>query len=131
MLSVGQLNNMRRIHETLMPDTATILRRTLTDDSRGGQTASWSSIGETCACRLAFYANRPTMPDTINGGRIDQNERYLLTVPVGIVLSVADRVTVRGVTYELISPTDDGIDDFESSGGRSYQTAIRLLVKRV
>src|SRR5262245_7062996 len=121
MITAGELAIIQGDAQQAMPDTATILRRTLTSDSQGGQTQSYSSVG-TSVCRLAFFGgNRPVIPDTEQAGKIDPKERYIATLPYNASILETDRLTINSVTYEIVSalPT------------RSYETARRLLVKRV
>ncbi len=121
ILNAGQLAQLRTLHERALPNTATILRRTLTSDGQGGQTQSYASVGTTI-CRLAFFGgNRPVMPDTEQSGKIEPKERWIVTLPYGADALETDRLTINGVTYEIVSALDR----------RSHETARRLLVKRV
>lgn len=130
MLTASQLSLMRSAQERLMPDTATILERTLTADGRGGKTATYAERA-TVKCRLAFYGNRPTYPDNSNGEFVKSPEKYLLSLPVGTEIATTDRIKVKGVTYEILSPSDDGASSDALTGGRSFQTALRLLVQPI
>lgn len=130
MLTPSQLNLMRRTQERLMPDTATILRRSLAADGRGGKTATYTAQGDV-KCRLAFYSNRPAYPDNGNGEFVKTPEKYLLSLPVGTEIYATDRIKVKGVTYEILSPSDDGSSSSALTGGRSFQTALRLLVQPI
>lgn len=123
MLTLAQLNNLRSIHQAIaMPDTATIFRRTMVDNDRGGQKATYPSDGVDVACRLAFEGgNRPNRSDGNNGGRIEAAERFILTLPYGTEIAETDRAQVNGAMYEVVS----------IAASRSFETAIRLLVKRV
>lgn len=131
MLTSGQLAALQRIHkQTAMPDQAIILTRTLTTDGRGGQTASYTE-SQTVACRIAFYSNRPALPDAGITGQVKAAEKYLVSLPVGTEISATDRLKIKGVTYEILSPNDDGQSADALTGGRSFQTALRLLVQRI
>src|SRR5262249_25520203 len=104
-----------------MPDIVTILRRTLTADGNGGQTQSYGSVGTT-TCRLSFYSgDKPIMFDAANAEKIDPRERYVVTLPFSASILETDRLTINSVTYEIVSALNV----------RSYETARRLLVKRV
>lgn len=130
MLTVSQLNLMRSAQERLMPDTATILERTLTADGRGGKTATYTERA-TVKCRIQFNSYRPVMPDGDGAGFVKNSERYLLSLPVGTEIATTDRIKVKGVTYEILSPSDDGSSSDALTGGRSFQTALRLLVQPI
>ena len=122
MVNLAQL---RSIHESIgMPDTGTVYRRTLTTDTTGAQVETFtaSPAEPTFKCRLSFYGgNRPTLPDTTDGGRINAPERFLLTTPVSLELSEADRVEVNGAMYAIVSTLDV----------KSFETAKRMLVTKV
>jgi hypothetical protein len=135
MISAYQLNQIRTTHQMIgMPDKATIFRRTMADNDRGGARATYSDeSAETTPCRLAFYSNRPMMTDNDRGGRIEAAERYLFTAPLGLGLNPYDRLQVNGAMFEIISASDDqtAAEYYEAENLRSFQTAIRLLVKKV
>lgn len=135
MISSYQLNQLRTIHQQIgMPDTATIFRRVMVDNDRGGARATYNDdSAETTPCRMAFYSSRPMMTDNDRGGRIEAAERYLFTVPLGLGLNPYDRLKVNGVMFEIISATDDQTAQqfYEKENLRSFQTALRLLVKKV
>lgn len=135
MVSSYQLNQLRTIHQRIaMPDTATIFRRVMVDNDRGGARATYNDDSvETTPCRMAFFGGRPVMPDTDKGGRIEASERYLFTAPLGLGLNPYDRLKVNGVMFEIISATDDQTAQqfYETENLRSFQTALRLLVKKV
>lgn len=122
MLSAGQLNQLRAVHQSIgMPDTGTVFRRTLTDDFQGGKITTYPQ-GDSFPCRLAFPGGgSPGSTDSIRAGRIDAPQTYLLTLPVGTQITEQDRVSVNDVMYEVISTMD----------ARSFETAKRLLVTRV
>lgn len=130
MLTASQLKLMRTAQEQLMPDTATILRRSLAADGRGGKTATYTAQGEV-KCRIQFNSYRPVMPDGDGAGFVKNSERYLLSLPVGTEIYATDRIKVKGVTYEILSPSDDGASSDALTGGRSFQTALRLLVQPI
>src|SRR5262249_23178079 len=101
--------------------TVTILRRTLTSDGQGGQQQSYASIG-TNICRLMFAGgNRPIIPDSESAGKIDPMERYIATLPYNVTVLETDRLTINSTPYEIVSIL----------AVRSYETAKRLLVKRI
>ena len=123
MLSAGQLNQLRAIHQaTAMPDTGYVFSYTLTDDLQGGKIASYTQ-SDSFSCRLMFYSGdgRPGSSDAVRAGRIDAPQLFLLTFPAGTQIAEQDQVRVNDVMYEIVSALD----------ARSFETAKRLLVKRV
>jgi hypothetical protein len=120
LLSPRQLDRMRRVANRLLPDTAAILRRTLADDGEGGKESSYAQVG-TAACRLSAVNVATRARDRATGGRIEPAEGWIVSLPVGTDVRETDRLTIKGVTYEVISSADS----------RSYEVNLRLVVKRV
>jgi hypothetical protein len=121
LLSTAELAEMRATQLEALPDTATILRRSLTSDGRGGQAESYSEAGS-AACRISFEGgNKPIMPDSVDGGRPAPQERFIVTLPHDADVLETDRLTIGDDTFEIVT----------SLAARSWQTAKRMLVKRV
>lgn len=121
LLSTNQLARLRTISKQAMPDTATILRRTLTDDGNGGKVESYASVG-TAPCRIAFGGSKtePTLKDRQVGGRITPQQEWIVTLANDANVLETDRLQINGATYEIIS----------SIRVRSWEITKRLLVKQ-
>jgi hypothetical protein len=122
MLTTGQLARMRADANRLLDKTATIFRRTLIDDGRGGQRADYSTkVGEDVACRLSATSVRGRARDAVKGEKIEAAEGWIVSLPVGTDVEETDRLEIDDVTYEIVS----------SLAGRSFEVNIRLIVKKV
>lgn len=121
MLTTAQLAKMRADANRLLDKTATVYRRTLTDDDSGGQTATWpDAIGE-YACRLSATSVKSRARDMVRGGRIEAIEAWMVSMPTGADVIETDRLLIGEVTYEVVSAADS----------RSFEVNLRLIVKRV
>lgn len=121
MLTAAELTRMRADANRLLPDTATIYRRTVTEDSSGGEASDWSTrIGEV-KCRLSATSAKTRAKDAVRGERIEAAEGWIVSLPVGTDVTETDRLTINDTTYEVVSALDN----------RSYAVNIRLIVKRV
>lgn len=122
LLSTAELAEIRATQLEALPDTATILRRALVADGRGGQVATYTAQAETVACRLSFEdRDKPKMLDAVTSGRPEPQERFIVTLPHDASIEETDRLTINGATFEIVT----------SLAARSWETAKRLLVRRV
>lgn len=121
MLTAIQLAQLRRDANRLLPDTADIYPREMTDDQRGGQVASWPTLRESVACRLSATSVRGRSKDDARGGRIQPAEHWIVSLPVETVIGEADRLEINGTLYEIVSSADR----------RSFDVNLRLICKRV
>jgi hypothetical protein len=128
MLTTAQLNQMRTDANRLLPDDATIYRRTMTEDSTGSETPDWSTkIGEV-KCRLSAQSVKSRARDIVRGGKIEAAEPWMVSLPIGTDLEVTDRLEIvcqsrpdLTSTYEVVS----------SAEPRSYDVNLRVIVKKV
>jgi hypothetical protein len=120
MLTQRQLAKMRRVANRLLPDTATILRRTMVDDGAGGEEATYNAIGATL-CRFSAVDIKTRIKDQMTAGRIQSNEGFLMSFPHDADIQETDRLAINGNTYDVISAGDK----------RSFEVNKRFIVKRV
>jgi hypothetical protein len=120
MLTQRQLTKMRRVANRLLPDIATILRRTLVDDGAGGEEATYNPIGTTL-CRFSAIDIKTRIKDQMTGGRIQNNEGFLMSFPHDAEVQETDRLAINGNVYDMISAGDK----------RSFEVNKRFIVKRV
>jgi head-tail adaptor len=84
----------------------TIERRTLTSDGGGGQTETWTTVGEDVPCRAWLESTGDRLDSRLTGGKVVEVEARRLIVPVGTDVQPADRVTVtvRGEAFMSVMP---------------------------
>ena len=99
MLSAFDLSEMRGIVNSSLPDSAGIITRTMTADTRGGSTASWSAP-TTVACRLAPLLLSPGERDQA-GTELDI-QNWMITLPANTTVHVTDRITIGARTFEVL-----------------------------
>lgn len=110
---------MRATLNASLPDTATILRRTLVPNGRGQQSVTYTAAGTT-ACRLA-PSGRPRSTDVPAAESTRQAEEFIVTLPCGAGVEETDRLLVGGVTYTITSAVIE----------RSQALCQRITVQRV
>jgi hypothetical protein len=122
MVTASELADIRAAAIGFLPDTATVMRRTLTDDGVGGTTVSYTSAG-TVNCRLVFSGSKsePTMKDREEGGRITAQQFYLVTLAHDADIVQTDRLAINGDTFELLSDVT----------ARSSEVSKRLLARKL
>lgn len=118
-----ELTAMRSVVADSLPDTATVLTRTQTTDTYGGQGESWSGTRTVC-CRLQFVEGdlSRTYTDAIKGAGVEAQQLYVVTLPHDAAITKTDRLVINGCTYDVVT------DPMKT---RSDQLAVRVLVKEV
>lgn len=81
------------------PDTATILRSKPTSGP-GGPTETYVTVGTT-PCRLTTSPTT-TPSEMLAAGQLASITHWLLNVPPSTDIQPRDRVTVQGVTFEVL-----------------------------
>lgn len=121
MLTTAQLTRMRADANRLLDKTATVYRRTLTTDSSGGQTDTYTALPGTVKCRLSSTSVKSRARDMARGERIEAAEGWMASLPIGADVVETDRLLIGALTYEVVSAADP----------RSFEVNLRLIVKRV
>lgn len=127
LLNPSMLAYAQRTEESAMDLRATILRRSVAADGRGGQTEIFTVdplLAETPPGSCPVRTGTPK--DTTQSERAAMsgtgtNVVITATVPVRIVLALGDRMIISGVTYRVLEDLDYG----------SYPTANQYGMGRV
>jgi head-tail adaptor len=115
MLSAAEITRMRTVAEQAMPGTAVIHAGTLTSDSGGGYTETFTASG-TVACRVA-----PIMgTEGEEGDRITADAQYVITLPAETTVETDDRLEVGAITYTVVAVRD-----------RSWELTRRVEARKV
>ena len=115
-LSSDDLEYMRDCIESLLPGTAYLLSLTVGSDGYGGITETWGTAG-TVACRI----DSKTISEPTQGGAIQPQHGFVLTVPHDTTITEAYRVVVGSETYTVTSVDSD----------KSWNACIRKYLERV
>ena len=100
MLPQCELDSLRaEIEAVTLPDTCSILSRTLSVDTAGAPVETWGTATVSVACRLDHVRGT----EAIQGGAIQPNYHYILTVPYETVITAANRVKHDSITYSVKS----------------------------
>lgn len=102
-----------------LPDTAVITRGTFVSDGGGGGTVDYKPAG-TFDCRIAPLT-APENPEGVQGGRINPEAQFVVTLPAETEVTTEDRIEVDSTTYSveaLRSP-------------RSYESSTRIEVREI
>lgn len=114
MLSAAELSDMRDTEESLMPDTAIIIkRRTLSADGFGGFNETWGTAG-TVACHL-WPANR-ALSEHVGGGQLISQGDWYIKVPFDTDVKAQDRIYISSRTFEVVWVPNN----------QSWSTALRV-----
>lgn len=99
MFPADELARARADMLDTLPGTAIVQRETVTVDDYGHGSAAWAAVG-TSVCRLDPYTRQDS------AGMVAQREAnrsyYALTLPYDATIDDGDRVSIGGVTYEVL-----------------------------
>ncbi len=107
----------------LRPDSATVLRRTLTSDTAGGYTEAWASVATGLSARVQAQGMQPWEKMDRVEGRIIATSVWRIALPAGTDVRPYDRVRVDSLSntvYDVIA--SDGPSSFEVE--RTVQAVI-------
>lgn len=119
MLTEAQLNSMRATLARSFPTPISVVRQTPVADGAGGFKAGAAGTTATYG-RLASYIYGG-MEVSGPGNRVDSNEAWTLTVPVGTDIRAKDRVVWAGGTLEVTT-----LDH-----SRTWNLDVRVMCKKV
>lgn len=91
---------MREQIQQLLPDTCSILVKSVVSDGMGGQTTTWGTLSSGVACRVDIYQGR----EQVAGAGIQAFVRTILSLPYDTTITEAHRVLHGGVTYAVVAP---------------------------
>lgn len=103
MLPARDLAAMRREMQRMLPDTATIQRRTIASDGGGGQTETRATLAASVPCRIAPTGGGESgsaMSD--DGDRVRDESTHVVTFANGQDITETDRILIDGSTYEVL-----------------------------
>jgi head-tail adaptor len=96
MLTTAELSRCQDYAERYLPDSGTVSRPVSVSDSQGGYTQTYSPAG-TAACRVAAVSGS----EAVLAGRLGAQVGYVVTMPSGTDVRVADRILSGGRVFEV------------------------------
>lgn len=101
---------MRGALGEMMPDTATIQRRTAVSDSGGGRTYTWATAATVTARISPIGGGEGTgVGIATRGDRVSEETTHIVTLPQGTDVRESDRVVIAGVTFEVTAVRKRGM----------------------
>ena len=120
MITSSELDVMRALQTATLELTCQIRRKTLTDDSMGGQTESWANSGSQTVCRISEISNANATERLLADREVSQMG-YIVTLPYGKDVIAGDRLLISGSrTFEILGVIK-----------RSYETATRVICTEI
>ena len=117
LLQAADLEYIRAVTVTAMPDLVDIQRQTLESDKQGGYTESWVNVYQTIPARLSALSGN----ESNTAGRQDLQPDAVLTVGYEQSIEQTDRVVHPSGTYEILF-----VDT-----GKSWASAKRCQMRRL
>jgi len=117
-LTSSELSDMRSMADDWLPDTCTIQAATEGVDALGGGSLSWADTYTAVSCRVAPIRQGQ---EGVSSYALQGRSAWVLSVAYDQALTVEDRITYGGDTYEVESVEDD----------HSNRTLRRAIVVRV
>lgn len=117
LLSDAELAQIRADVALMLPDTCNILSPAGTADGYGGYTEAYGTVSAGVACRLDPIQGN----EQVAGAAPQDFYRYMLTLPYGTAITIANKVVISTVEYKVVS-----VD-----AGKSWDTSRRCVVERL
>lgn len=96
-----------RLQPTFYPTSATITRKTLSSDGRGGQSESWATVA-TANCRYAPSGAQPN--ETINADTLQNVSLWTVAFASAPDVRDADRIVIGSRTFEVVKAMNHTVD---------------------
>jgi head-tail adaptor len=118
-ISAQELEYMREEVRASLPDTCAILRAEKSSDQQGGYVEEWAQVYQDVPCRIS--QSQQMSENRIVSNRTFAMSTWDMTLPYDADVSERDRIIHKAVPYEVLFV----------NGGRSYDTARRLVVHKL
>lgn len=102
MLPEWRLNQVRAAAGKWLKDSCTIEQQTIVTGEYGEEASQWSVIATDVKCRVIRSARNSGSATQERGAQETLEQEYKLAVPVSVDLGINQRVTVNGVTYQIV-----------------------------
>ena len=116
-VDTAMLASMREAIGQLLPDKCNIQTVTLTPDGMGGETQTWTAT----QVNIPFRLDMESGSEMLSGGALQPYTKYKGSLPYDAVVTAADRITHKGVTYVVT-----GVNN-----GQSWSAVIRVDLERI
>lgn len=103
-LSAGDIAAMRDTTEGYLPETCSIMRRTVTPDGRGGSAITWATLAAGVPCRLSPQTTR-VQAEQVVAGKQSAVTRWTITIAAATAIAVTDRVQIGSRIFDVDTVT--------------------------
>ena len=93
----AELTQIRLDLEQNLPDQCNILSLTRTNDSQGGWSEPWGTVGTSIACRLDFIGGA----EAVTAGALVPYTRAIVTLPQSTAITAQNKIEHGGNTYTV------------------------------
>lgn len=108
---------MQAVQNSNLPETAYVQQLTKTPDGEGGYTEAWTTTATTNA---RIGEPKGELEREI-AGKIAVGKVFVITLPVGTVVSDTDQIQISGQNYKI----------HWLNQGKSHITAVRVVVTQI
>lgn len=113
--SVGTADfvQLRGLAWAALSETGLVRRGTVTDDSGGGGSLAFNTVG-TYPCRVDPFGSR----SGVFGGRVDERTTHIITLPPDTDVTEADRFRVGSTDFEITAVrerTNEAVRELEAT----------------
>lgn len=113
---------MRADAAVLMPDTCTILSRTMTSDGEGGMTETWATAYANVKCRVDYLSAKETSAkETAKAGSLTPYQSAIISMPYDTIITPVNRVQIGSSVFTVQAVNI----------GQTHKAAIRVRVELV
>lgn len=116
ILTAAEVADLQALQAESLTGSASILRSTATPDGMGGQTVGWATAA-TVSCRIMPATRASSMKFAVTAGMPQETMMWMVVLPAGTDVRVADRLQIGGLAYEVSAV----------QGPRTYETGRMCL----
>jgi SPP1 family predicted phage head-tail adaptor len=99
VLGTAELNAIRAVIDTTLPDTCAIVRGTAVMDGQGGNSTTWGTVAGTVNCRMDMRGGK----EATAAGAVQPYSTYVLSLTHDQSIQTNDRVIFGGGTFNVMS----------------------------
>ena len=116
-ITVSQLSFMRNQVAEMLPDSGTVLTRTLTSDGQGGNSETWAGT-TSIDCRVDVVNGR----ERLQGGGYKSYQKTILTLPYNATITPGSRFAYLSDQYNVVAV---------SGSDRSWNVSVRAELEKI
>jgi hypothetical protein len=100
-ISATELASLRAELNSTFPDLATVLRKTVSSNGRGGQTTSYVAQTPQIACIVTIGTTTDRNPKKVEHSQQVAVTTWTVKLPFGSSVAISDRLLIGSTTYEI------------------------------